>query len=78
MGQKRKRAADGNQENAAHQHELQPEQEKLTPYELQRQRLCVLNVLSGLKCYDVLQTWFCCIPCTLKLCSLGNTNIPAT
>ncbi|CAL5223846.1 g6429 [Coccomyxa viridis] len=43
MGQKRNRPADGDQENAPHQNEDQPEQEKLTPYELQRQRLIEQN-----------------------------------
>ena len=49
MGQTRKRAADNKQEESLHQHENQPEQEKLTPYELQRQRLCVLPVLKALR-----------------------------
>ena len=73
MGQKRKRGADTDQENAVNQIEDQPEQDKLTPYELQRQRLCVLPTFSTIRIISFPVRVLCAF-CTFKMRSLSDTK----
>ena len=76
MAPKRKRARDGDQEEGLHQHGDQPEQEKLTPYELQRQRLCVSP--AERHCGVVVLPKLHCIPFTLKSCTLREHHCQIT